>query len=90
MGQVQTNAPQQMVLGSIAESAASLDVARSLATEPAIGSPDHAREITDATAGVHRRAWQRSGVAGEVRRHAVSLWPNISTVTPLQQATRIY
>jgi hypothetical protein len=44
------------------------------------------------------RAWQRSGVAGDVRRHTAelgcwrwtSLWPNISTVTPLQQATRIY
>ena len=40
MGQVQTNAPQQTAHGSIAESAASLDVARSLATGSAIGSPD--------------------------------------------------
>jgi hypothetical protein len=37
---------------------------RSLATGPAIGSPRLAREITDATAGVHRGAWQRGGVAG--------------------------
>jgi hypothetical protein len=40
LGQVQTNAPQQMALGSIGEWAASLDLARSLATGPAVGSPD--------------------------------------------------
>jgi len=40
MGQVQTNAPQKWPLGSITESAASLDVARSLASSARIGSLD--------------------------------------------------
>jgi hypothetical protein len=51
-------------LGSITKSAASLDVARSLGTATAIGSPRSAGEIRDATAGVHCGARERGCVAG--------------------------
>jgi hypothetical protein len=58
------------------------DVARSLATGPAIRAPRSAREITDAAAGVHRGARECSGVAasGTGQQQAV---PVIGWLSPV-------
>ena len=61
LGHNPTNAPKQTAPLFDHQS---VDIARSPASSAGIGSPDPAREITDAAAGIYCGARECSGVAG--------------------------